>query len=414
MQVLKSPVLLRTAFDQYELTHIIGEGGAGRVYCGTDSSNRQVAIKVLHNQSSDKIRRFKNELFFCLRNRHDGILTVRDYGLAEDSKISGPFYVMDRYAENLRTHIDKGLSSERAFQIILKILDGVEAAHLLQVTHRDLKPENFLVHSDGAIVVADFGIARFTSDDCHELLKTPENARLANFQYAAPEQRLKGNFVEMSADIYALGLIINELFTGSTPIGTDYTLIGQRHEEYAFLDEVVSQMIRQEPSNRPQSISAVKSLIEKYAAEQVSRQRLDEINRTVIPEGDITDPLAFDPPKITGVSFTENNALQITLNQPVSQEWVYALHNMQSFRSVMGVPPTSFRFRNNVGTVSIRPEDAQRVVDQFKAWLPNVTTILHSNLQREHEIAAIKRKEQLERQRRNEERLAQINRDLKF
>src|SRR3981081_1724934 len=100
--------------------------------------------------------------------------------------------------------------------LFVKILDGVEAAHLQGVIHRDLKPENILVDSKGAHpAIADFGIASFTEDLLVTSVETAPTQRLANFQYAAPEQRLGGRTVRDTADIYALGLILNEMFTGT-------------------------------------------------------------------------------------------------------------------------------------------------------------------------------------------------------
>jgi serine/threonine protein kinase len=78
-----------------------------------------------------------------------------------------------------------------------QLLDGVEAAHLQQVVHRDLKPENVLhdTKSD-QLTVADFGIAQFEEEELYTLIETTPNRRLANFQYAAPEQRNRGAAVD--------------------------------------------------------------------------------------------------------------------------------------------------------------------------------------------------------------------------
>jgi serine/threonine protein kinase len=102
------------------------------------------------------------------------------------------------------------------------ILDGVEAAHLLRVTHRDLKPENILCDEKSLPVVADFGIAHFEEDIIATAVKTPAGAKMANLSYSAPEQRMRGAAVDLRADIFALGLILNEMFTRSVPQGVGY------------------------------------------------------------------------------------------------------------------------------------------------------------------------------------------------
>jgi serine/threonine protein kinase len=84
---LKAPINLQTAFGDYRLDEQLGEGGAGRVYGGVDDSGAQIAIKVLTQTSSDKKRRFKNEIAFLARNKHANIVTVTDHGWrAEASK----------------------------------------------------------------------------------------------------------------------------------------------------------------------------------------------------------------------------------------------------------------------------------------------------------------------------------------
>jgi len=90
---MKTPVSLATAFNTFRVTEVLGEGGAGRVYGGTDEQGASVALKVLTSTASEKRRRFKNEIGFLARNRHKNIVTVIDYGLAATSSLSGPFYV---------------------------------------------------------------------------------------------------------------------------------------------------------------------------------------------------------------------------------------------------------------------------------------------------------------------------------
>jgi len=84
--------------------------------------------------------------------------------------------------------------------------------------------------------VADFGIAHFTRDVLIESVKTSDGARLCNFTYAAPEQRQRGASVDHRADIYALGLILNELFTTKIPLGADYVKIRDVALEFEWLD----------------------------------------------------------------------------------------------------------------------------------------------------------------------------------
>jgi serine/threonine protein kinase len=217
MSKLKKAVELETTFDSYRLEEQLGQGGAGVVYGGIDAEGNPVAVKVLTSTSKEKRKRFKNETAFLRTNRHPNIVRVIDHGVADNAGIKGAFYVMHRFEGSLRSLIERRPSPDAAMAIFAQILDGVEAAHLQQVTHRDLKPENILVKDVGKTAcVADFGIASFTEEKLYTLVETAPTTRLANFQYAAPEQRAVGQPVGPTADIYALGLILNELRGGST------------------------------------------------------------------------------------------------------------------------------------------------------------------------------------------------------
>jgi len=136
-----------------------------------------------------------------------------------------PFYVMPLYDSSLRKLMEGGVSPGDVLKLFNDILDGVEAAHLQNVFHRDLKPENLLVEMPGRrIVVADFGIAHFEEEDLFTAVKTGDE-RLANYRYSAPEQRTPGGSVDHRADIFALGLILNEMFTGELAQGTAHKLV---------------------------------------------------------------------------------------------------------------------------------------------------------------------------------------------
>jgi len=410
---LKGPVTLETTFAEYSIDEQIGEGGAGRVYGGTDDTGTRVAVKVLTQTTTDKRRRFKNEIGFLANNRHPNIVTVVDHGISREGMLKGPFYVMRRYDGSLRGQMAK-ISPLLALQFFSQMLDGVEAAHLLGVTHRDLKPENFLFDgSSGSLAVADFGVASFAQQQLLTLVETKPTQRLANFVYAAPEQRTPGANVGPAADIYALGLILNELFTGTPPHGTDYKTIATVSKEYEFLDPIVTQMIKQNVGERLQSITAVKTLIQTYQAEAVTLQRLSKINKTVIPVGSVDEPLAHEPPKLIHANW-DNGTLRLTLDRPVTIEWVRALQNMGSYQSILGVDPYRFTFDGVNVSVPASEHVAQDVINNFKNWLPTATQVLKQRLEYEKRQEEAHRREDLRVQRETEERRLRVNRNLRI
>jgi serine/threonine protein kinase len=375
-----------------------------------------VAIKVLsqHGASADKKRRFKNETAFLARNKHPNIVAVIDHGLAHDDSIAGPFYVMHRYDGNLRDLMKRGVPPGNVLSLFAQILDGVEAAHLQGVVHRDLKPENILWGADtNTLAVADFGIASFTEGLVVTNIETRPTQRLANFQYAAPEQRTAGNSITRAADVYALGLILNEMFTGAVPHGTDYRLISSASKELGFLDAIVAQSIRQDPTERPDTIAAVKGLIQKHQAEAISLQRLSKIQGTVVKADTIDDPLAEQPPRLIGFDW-DSNQLTLILDRPVTNEWVAALRNMGNFTSVMGVGPEAFSFRGDRATARVQEHSIQQVINYFKVWLPQASRVLKETLQANAQRLEAQRREQLRREQQVEEQRLRVLRNVQI
>lgn len=154
---------------------------------------------------------------------------------------------MPLYDETLRDVINKDITITKIFNYIFQICDGIRFIHSLSAIHRDIKPENILLDNE-KLVIADLGIAHFKNLDI-----TKEGELLANRSYAAPEQKIKGLSKEItkSVDIYALGCIINELFTKENPSGTNFIKIADKYPWLNKMDDIVDQCMRQNPMERP-------------------------------------------------------------------------------------------------------------------------------------------------------------------
>ncbi|BDU72954.1 serine/threonine-protein kinase [Mesoterricola silvestris] len=417
MSKLKTPATFETTFGSYEVTELIGEGGAGRVYGGTGLDGRPIALKVLSEEraSKEKRGRFKNEIAFLARNNHPNIVTVLDHGIATSGSIKGPFYVMPRYSRSLRQLMKDGMKPGDVLPLFAQFLDGVEAAHLQKVVHRDLKPENILLDAGGKTpAIADFGIAKFNEDVIATLVETSPAQRLANFQYAAPEQRTPGKEAGVGSDLYALGLMLNEMYTGAVPHGTDYKTIASVFPEMGFLDEIVTKMLKQQPQDRPGSIAEIKALIQRYQSKAVSLQRLSKIDNTVIPEGKVDDPLAFEPPKLVNFDWDGEN-LTLILDRPVSYEWIAAVKDLRgSYSSVMGKGPETFFFKGNRATVAAQEYQVQQIIDLFKPWLPMATQRLRQKLEDANQRAEAERKTKQRQEREAEERRVNLLRNIRI
>lgn len=418
MTTLRKERTFETAFSRYVATEQIGEGGNGTVFKATDDSGNPVAVKVLNPEkaTTDKRRRFKNELTFGLRNQHKNIITVLDHGVDATGRKSAPFYVMPFYAGSLRSLMTSGIKPAATLPLFSHILDGVEAAHLLNVIHRDLKPENILHSSDGrSLVVADFGIAEFAEEELFTLVETAPGARLANFTYAAPEQKVRGAQCTPATDIFALGLILNEMFTGGVPQGTGYATIGSRIAELGYLDDLVALMIQHDVRNRPQSIALVKRELAGRRNDFIQRQELDRLKQKVIPTSALDDPLETDPIRVIDAKIDRDGLLKIQLNRAPNPEWVQAIQfGNYSKTSIMNLGPERFSFAGDIASVSVRPDSAQRAIDFFKEWLRPATEIYLNKRRRQKEADEKRERDTLAQEIREREIRNATNASLKI
>jgi len=316
----KKPLSIVGAFNKYTVGETIKKGNSGTVFSVVNEDGERFALKVLTQSAEGKpLARFRNEINFCAVERSRHIIRVLEYGRTDQGFV---FYVMPYYRGTLRDSIEKGISANDVLPLYSQILDGVEAAHLLAVLHRDIKPENILHDStQNILVVADFGISRFKRNELLDPVNTAPHEKLANFVYAAPEQRAIGKKVDYRADIYALGLVLNEMFTREVPQGTGFKRIGDVAPAFDYLDQLVELMIRQNPDERPRSIRAIKEELIGRKNEFIRLQQLDALKTKVIPESEINDPLLSDPIHAVEKLDYDSGVLTLRLNKPVNREW---------------------------------------------------------------------------------------------
>lgn len=401
-----------TAFRTYEERGVLGQGGAGKVFECVDSDGRSWAVKVLDpaHTTSDRLGRFKNEYTLSLRHPHEHIVAVADVGFTMKGGSKVPFYVMPYFDDSLRALMKAGVSAARVLPFFGQVLDGVEAAHKLGVVHRDLKPENILYSkATGRLVVADFGIAQFGADLLATIVETGSGDRLANFAYAAPEQRVKGSKVDSRADIYALGLILNELFTGQIPGGTDFRTVSSVAPAFGYLDELIAGMLRQDSTKRPQSIEVVKLDLAARGNAFIERQQLDKLKGQVVPESKVSDPLLDAPPRVVHAAWDED-VLTIDVSEALNQDWMWAMRNMGNFSYM--VSPDLFTSKGKRLFVPCSGEQAKAVIEHFNSWLPRIHALYVMRVT-EHRRKAKEATEQAIRdQIAVAEYKARINRDL--
>jgi eukaryotic-like serine/threonine-protein kinase len=405
-----------STYSRFSVAEQIGQGASGFVYRVVDESGQEFALKVLNRDgmTNERRKRFKNEITFCERQVHPSIITVVDRGIHVDGDISVPFYVMPYFETSLRKLMKKGIDRSAIMPYFAQLLDGVEAAHLKGIVHRDLKPENILIRNiDQRLVIADFGIARFLEDELYTAVETKAADRLANFLYAAPEQRSRGNAVDQRADIFAVGLILNELFTGQVPHGSGFKTIASVRSEYSYLDGIVESMIRQAPDERPSSIGDVKQLLKLRGADYISQQKLSKLDASVIPSSRIDDPLAINSIQIIDWDW-DKGKLTLIFNQPVNREWIAALNNMGSFTWLDGYAPDRFSFESNRAIVASEERTVQAIIDHFKGWIPLATEVYKNKLSEEQAQREAAELNRIKKLREEEEAKIRLRRSIRL
>ncbi|MHB1485745.1 MAG: serine/threonine-protein kinase [Saccharofermentanales bacterium] len=374
--MLKKGTKLFATFDEYTIIEQIGQGGNGTVFKAKNSDNEIIAIKAFdkNNESLKKRKRFKNEINFCQKFKHENMINVYEYGTYIDSDVDIIFYSMPYYPDTLRKLMDIGILHNEILPIFLKILYGLEYAHKQKVWHRDIKPENILVNGH-EIVIVDFGIAHFNAEQIVTSIQTIGNEKLANYKYAAPEQRIKNAIIDGKADIFALGLILNEMFTGQIIAGAKPKIINDIDTEYSYLDDLVDEMICQNPNDRIPSIEKVILELKILIDKKKDSDELIQLMNTKIIEAQKNDEMLV--PELKDIKYEENNLILI-INSSVPPEWINIFQNGAfSHHYMIDFNTNNYKIESKgIFNVLYRNHDEniiRDVIRHFKEWLPIVT-----------------------------------------
>ena len=205
--------------NRYRLTEQIGIGGMAIVYRAVDlRTGHNVAVKVLrpeYNEDSEFISRFQREAEAASKMTHHNIVNLLDVGTDGENRYLVMEYVQGKTLKTVIQERGK-LSPALAGQIAIRILSALEHAHRNGIVHRDIKPQNILVHADGHIKVADFGIARIANSST---LTKGDNV-MGSVHYFSPEQA-RGEGANATSDIYSTGIVLYEMLTGRVPYDGD-------------------------------------------------------------------------------------------------------------------------------------------------------------------------------------------------
>ncbi|BDE05317.1 hypothetical protein WPS_05930 [Vulcanimicrobium alpinum] len=259
----------RTLAGRYRVDTPIGRGGMADVYRGTDVMlERTVAVKVLASRDEGASDRFLREARSMARLNHRNIVAVYDAGRSDEL----PFIVMELVeGHTLGTVRAQERCVHETIEIYIEVLEALAYAHESGVIHRDLKPANVMILPNGAVKLMDFGLARRASD-----ISSVSNAGeiVGTIAYLPPE-RFLGKPADARSDLYSVGVMLYETFTGIHPFKRENddlvaVIFGHVNEPPLLphavepsvpvqVERIIMKLLEKEPARRYESASAVAS-----------------------------------------------------------------------------------------------------------------------------------------------------------
>jgi len=313
---VSDPVVGRVLDGRYRVDELIARGGMATVYRGVDVRlDRPVAIKVMHGhyaEDADFVARFGREARAAARLNDPGVVAVYDQG--EDA---GCVFLVMEYVpgETLRDLLNRQgrLSAAEALETIDPVLAALASAHAAGIVHRDVKPENVLLADDGRVRVVDFGLARaFASAAGAGATTRTQGVILGTMAYLSPEQA-KGQPGDARSDVYAVGVMLYELLTGTTPFTGDSPLsVAFQHVNedvpppsralpgiHPAVDALVARATRRDPDERPADagrlLQAVREVRRAIPADALGPAADPQRMPTIALATPVTRPTAAEP-----------------------------------------------------------------------------------------------------------------------
>lgn len=237
---------------RYRVLGYLAKGGMGEVYRTFDLIlNQTVALKFLAEGQVDEaaLDRFRNEVRMARQVSHPNVCRVYDIGLVDGHHFISMEYLDGEDLASLLRRIGR-LPPDKATEFARKICAGLSAAHARGVMHRDLKPANIMIDGQGNLRIADFGLAVLANKVALGDIRTGTPA------YMSPEQKA-GKEVTVRSDIYSLGLVLYEMFTGKRRTQSQSRASDLVQHLDPAVDDVIRRCLEEDPKRRPSSALSV-------------------------------------------------------------------------------------------------------------------------------------------------------------
>src|SRR5688572_6036577 len=264
----------RTA-GHYKILSQLGAGGMGEVYLAHDTRlGRQVALKLLPSyftRDGERLRRFQQEASAASRLNHPNILTIYEVGQVDSTQYIATEFIDGLTLRDLLTQ--KRIEIGEALDVAMQVASALSAAHGAGIVHRDIKPENIMLRRDGYVKVLDFGLAKLTETPAARqpgdsematrvLIKTEPGLVMGTVSYMSPEQA-RGLDVDTRTDIWSLGVVIYEMFTGHLPF------------EGETPSDCIAAILKTEPVPLSQGSAEIPSELERIVSKALRKDRAD-------------------------------------------------------------------------------------------------------------------------------------------
>jgi eukaryotic-like serine/threonine-protein kinase len=272
----------------YRLERVVGRGGMGEVYEAVQLSlGRKVAVKLLNPElAKDEqfVGRFEKEGAALAALHHPSIVSIVDKGRTESTYYLVMEFVQGRsMRERMR---DPDLDDLTRLRMIGQVTKALEYAHQRGVVHRDIKPENILFDEQAGDIakVTDFGLAGLDPAVWKDQNLTGTHVAMGTMHYMAPEQKVDARKADHRADLYAMGVVLYELFVGEVPQGNFLPLSQRKPGADRRLDAIVSRCLKPSPEDRYQSATELLHDLEPLlpAMSMISSPKMKPLDRALM------------------------------------------------------------------------------------------------------------------------------------
>jgi len=371
------------SIGNYKIVRVLGEGGMGTVYLAEHPMiGKRVAVKMLRpdlGTDPGLVSRFFQEAKAVNEIRHPNIVDISDFGHTSDGIVYFVMELMEGQSLRDRLSASGPMPIAQVVATARQVIDALAAAHRMGIIHRDLKPDNIFLVTDAQVPggfrakLFDFGVAKLLGDKQKQVgHKTIDGAVVGTPFYMSPEQALCQD-VGVAADIYAMGVVLYEMVTGSVPFRSEQLVIllnailkqpapppsRARPDTPPWLDRLVLRCLEKDPEARPRSMEEVNAVLAAGAADLAGNNVA--LGATIAAPASLVTPVMVPQPTAVRTAVAR---------QPTAVGETAARHTMAPLQpqATAAAPRQATMHGASHGGVA-RPSEALGMVAQVRAYL---------------------------------------------